>query len=244
MQKIFKVLMLLLVVVGLTACNNKKPQDESKDYLKMITDTKKEYTDSDSVNVYITVETNNVTTTNELIYNFDGTSIVSLAHKLVDGDTVYEAYVKEGLAYVNVNGDKSKGTLFDMEAEEVINNYAFAEVTEAVFDPFDKSLMKAMVTDEDKDGVAKLTWDASKYVLVTDGLTGDEVDKAMARFTDIQSKMAEIKLTINYSNNKVTKLESTWKTKDNKTSTITIEFKGTGTQTVTYPADLESYANR
>lgn len=244
MRKILKLFMLLLVVMGLSACKDKNQKTEKKDFYKMLIDTKSEYTNSKSVNVLMTLVNGDVTTTSELIYNFDGAQIVNLAQKLVDGDTVYEAYVKDGIAYVNVNGDKSKGTLFDMEAQDVINNYAFEDLTAVIFDTFDKSLMNALVVSEDKNGVARLSWDPTKYVFVSDNLSGEDLDEAMERYGNIQSNITRIDVTINYANNKVTILTSTWVDKNNKTSSISIEFRGTATQNIVYPSDLANYQNR
>lgn len=245
MRKILKLLMLLLVVIGLSACKDKNPVvNNPKDYYKMLVNTQDEYEDSKSVNVLMTIVNGDVTTTSELIYNFDGTQIVNLAQKLTDGNTTYAAYVKDGLAYVNVNGNKSKGTLFDMEAQDVIENYSFNAMTAVIFNTFDKSLMQALVVSEDKDGEAKLTWDPTKYVFVSDGIDENDLDKAMERYSSIQSNITKIDVTIKYADNKVTKLTSTWVDKDNKTSNINIEFRGTGTQTIEYPSDLNTYQNR
>ena len=66
----------------------------------------------------------------------------------------------------------------------------------------------------------------------------------MTRYTEIQTKIKDIDVTITYADKKVTKLESTWVSKDDKTSKITIQFKGTSTQNIEYPVDLNTYPNR
>lgn len=246
MQKFLKIFMLLLVVVGLAACGKKddEPKVEEKDYFKMVTTAKLAYSDSDSGNLFIEVVNGDVTTTTEFIYNYSSNTISTLFHEQKVGDVVQAAYVTGGVAYVNINGEKTRANIFDQEAAQIIADYGFDGVTEEIFNTFDKSFFKALVKSEDKDGVVTFTFDKDKYVLDTEGLEGDELQDAIDRNLQIVQNVKSITVTMTYENNQMTKLESVWVNNADVTSEINLELKGIAAQTITFPTDLDTYVRR
>jgi hypothetical protein len=96
----------------------------------------------------------------------------------------------------------------------------------------------------DEAGVVVLTWDKTKYVLITTGLDDDGILAAGERYDDVSANMKAITVTLTYADSKVTKVESSWTKNDDSVGTITVEFKGTGAQTIVFPTDLDSYTEQ
>lgn len=246
MQRVFKFLMLLLVVLGLTACkkDGQGPVDNDKDYLAMVQKARTTYSQSNSGNLFIEVINNDVVTTTEFIYNYSSNKIDTLLHEQTVGDVTTAAYVTEGVAYVNVNGEKTKGNIFDLEAVQIIEESGFNGVTEELFKTFDKSFFKALEVTEDKDGVVTFVFNKDKYVLDVEGLEGDEIEEAIDRDEKIKQNIKSIYVTMTYANGEMTKLESSWVTTADVTNQINMELKGIAAQTITFPTDLDTYVRR
>ena len=243
MQKFLKFFMLLLVAVVLIGCGGEGNKINKKDYFTVINNAKQLYSESASGNIYIEIVNGDVALTTEFIYNFNGNKIDTLKHVLNSEEVKYEAYVSEGVAYVNDNGVKTKGNIFDMESEQVIRDYGFTGVTEEVFKTFDKAFVKALVLSKDEKGVATLNYDATKYQLDVEGLEGTDLDDAIDRHTNITANIKSVEVKITYENDIMTKLESTWTNNNNKVSKINIELRGTGKQTIEFP-NFNDYIKR
>lgn len=245
MQKFLKFFMLLLVTICLIGCGDKGNNGgkKDKDYYQIVMNAKKEYSESASGNVYIEI-IGDVTVTTEFVYNFNGNLIDTLKHVQKVGEDQYEAYVKDNVAYVNDKGVKTKANIFDMEQEQIVELYGFDGVTEEFFKTFDKAFFDALKAESDKDGVVTLNFDLNKYVLNVDGLSDEEMDEVIERHTNITENIKSIVVKITYSNDKMTKFESTWTDKNDKVSKINMELRGTGKQEITFPTDLDSYVKR
>ncbi|HEY8444930.1 MAG TPA: hypothetical protein VIK94_02235 [Bacilli bacterium] len=246
MKKIFFILFIFLMF-GLAGC---KPKDKGNkndvDFFQYLLNTQEEYEDSESGNIKITVINEGVTTTLEYVYNYSGNVIKSLKVVLTEGDTTMEAYIKDNYSYVNIDGVKTKERFFDSESRAIIESYGFTQLTESVFDAFDKSLFGAFEVVSNENGEAQLDWNPDKYVFLDDDIQDnpEEWIKADERFRAVKDNISDITVTLKYADEKVTSLDSTWKDKDNVESKIKIEFNGTGTQTITYPSDLNEYIDR
>ncbi|MFA6627305.1 MAG: hypothetical protein WCT17_02085 [Bacilli bacterium] len=238
----FMCLLLAFVAVGCT----KTPPEETTttlDFLNYVTATVDEYLESESGNISIEME-KETSTSLEYIYNFDGSSLDELLCVLESGDSMMAAYVKDEVAYVNVNGQKNQAPLTEDEEETILDNYGLEAMTASIFATFDKSLFSAFAITSDEAGVVVLTWDSTKYVLIGEGLSDEEFIAASDRFDDITTNMTAIVVTLTYADGKVSKIESSWTNYDDVVGTIDIEFKGIGTQTITFPADLDTYTEQ
>jgi hypothetical protein len=251
MKKIIISLMLFVMVIGLVGCKKKTDQTPNEggvtveDFKRFLRLTKESYEDSENGNVIVTVNDGTTTTTMEYIYNYNSYEIESLMILLTTGETRMEGYVKDGYDYVNLNGDKTKASLDSQVASKIIEQYSFTTVTKQVFDTFDQSLLKAFKITSDKDGVVIMVYDQNKHTLDTNGLEEEEVFEATDRYDSIKENVKSITLVLNYSNNKITKLESTWVSNKDVTSTLNLELKGTADdQAIDFPSDLDSYAPR
>lgn len=246
MKKIFIGFVFLLMILMVSGCVT-PPVDEDNtpaDYLTYLVATQAEYRDSESGNIVLEIVQDGVTTNMEYIYNYSGTTLTSLLCVLTIDDSEMAAYVTEGVAYVNINGEKTKAALTSTEGAEIVADYGFDALTAQAFKTFDVSLFNAFDIVSDEDGVVQMDWDPTKYVLISEGLTTDEFLEADERFEDISTNIKAISITIHYANERVTKIESSWTNNDDEVGTISIEFLGTTVQTITFPTDLSTYENR
>lgn len=246
MKRLVVSFMLLLMVLVFAGCKPKEQPVEftPQDVMAYLANTKAAYSNSSSGNIVIDIVENDETTHMEYIYNYSGSVLESLKVVLTMGDTTMEAYVKDEVAYINVQGEKTKAALTYAEGEQIIDEFGFDALTEYVFATFDQSIFNALVIDSNEDGVVTMTWDPDKYVFLYEGLTDEEFLDADERFENISANIKAISVTVHYENDKVTKLTSTWTQNDDSVGTIAIEFKGTDEQTITYPTDLDTYQNR
>ncbi len=244
MKKAILTLMCLLLTFMIVGCK-KPPVDNTTpiDLLGYLTATVNEYMESESGNIVVNME-KETTTSLEYIYNFDGSSLDELLCVLESDSSIMAAYVTDEIAYVNVNGEKTKAPLSNDEEDVILENYGFEAMLSSVFVTFDLSLFKAFTITSNTNGVAVLTWDPTKYVLDATGMTDDEFIAASDRFDDISANMKAITVTLTYANGKVTKIESSWTNIDDVVGTVNVEFKGTDIQTITFPADLSSYTEQ
>ncbi len=242
MKKILVTLLFLLVIIFTVGCVKPPVKEELKpsDFLTYWNSTIATYEDATSGNILINMESE-VTTSLEYIYNYETSSINSLLCVLERGDSVMAAYVKEGFAYINVNNEKTKMSLSNDETATILENYSLTAMAASIFAVFDKSLFNAFTITSDADGKVVLTWDPSKYVLMTDGLDDDEFLAATERFDDISENMKSIVVTITYENKLVTKIESLWTKQNDSVAKIDVTFRGIGQQTINYPSDLSEY---
>lgn len=234
----------ILVLVTIVSVGCKKPPEKKEikatDFLPYLTATINQYKTASSGNILIEMDAEEETSL-EYIYNYSGTSLEGLLCVLERGDIQLGAYVKDDISYINVNNEKTKTALTLDEETNIKNNYGFEAMTADIFAVFDKSLFAAFSITGNADGVVVLTWDPTKYVLLSDGLSDDEFLEASERFDDISENIKALVVTITYANELVTKIESTWTKQDDSLGTIGISFRGTSLQTIDYPADLSTY---
>lgn len=246
MKKLFFILFIFLMF-GLVGCKTDKGNNKKDvDFFQYLVNTQQAYDDSSSGNIKITVTDEGVTTTLEYVYNYNGNVISSLKVVLTEGDSTMEAYIKDNYSYVNINSVKTKESFKDTDSQEIIESYGFTQLTDSVFDAFDKSLFGALEVVSNENGEAQLDWNPEKYVFIDEHLQDDPEAwvEADERYRAVKENISDITVTLKYANEKVTSIDSTWKDKDNVESRIKIEFNGTETQTITYPSDLNEYIER
>lgn len=245
MKKTIVTMLCLLMAFVMVGCKKPPVVEETTplEYLGYLTTTIDEYKNSDSGSILIEMNTD-VETSLEYIYNFTSSSIDSLLCVFESGDSVMAAYVTEEVSYINVNNEKTQTPLTVDEEETILENYGLEAMTASIFATFDQSLFNAFTVTSDEAGVVVLTWDKTKYVLITTGLDDDGILAAGERYDDVSANMKAITVTLTYADSKVTKVESSWTKNDDSVGAITVEFKGTGAQTIVFPTDLASYTEQ
>jgi len=240
MKKVLYLLLFMVVVLAGCAKVNVDPLT-LHEYFQ---NTKDAYTESDSgrVTVAITDEEGNLDY--DYIYLNNETTIEEMQLLLTEGNSVIKAYVKDANAYIDVDGQKTYAPLASEAGENILAGYWFSDLTAPVFNMFDKSIFNALEINESIKGEAKLTWNKDNYTFIDDNYTPDEFIEADIRFGEVKENIKSIAVEIKYANELITSLESTWTNNDNEVTTIRIEFHGTGTHEISFPADLNSYTER
>jgi len=242
-MKKFAYIILMLTLFVLVGCEPPQEQTKNEVLYDYFLDTKAAYIASKSGNISVTITEGGSTLSLEYQYNLNDTTVESMKLVLTEGQSITEAYVKDGNAYVNVNGEKTYSPL-EEEGMELISGYWFEDLTDSVFKALNKSIFYAMVVDTDSNGIAELSWDKEKFTFISEDFTDEEFLAANTRFNYVKENMKEIELTVSYENQLVTAVESTWTKLNDEVSIINIEFHGTAAQSITYPSDLNSYIER
>lgn len=241
MKKLFVAITFLFLAVFTVACDRtQKEEEKATKFLTYLESTIDLYENSNSGNLLIEVEAEELTTL-EYIYNYSDSSLESLLCVLERDESLLAAYVKDKVSYMNINNEKTQTPLTSAEETTIVENYGFSAMTSSIFVYFDQSLFNAFTITSNADNKVVLTWDPSKYILITEGLEGDEYIAANDRYYDVVENIKAVVLVIYYEDELVTKLESTWTKVDNSIGSINISFRGTGVQTIDYPSDLNAY---
>ncbi|MDD3192090.1 MAG: hypothetical protein PHP41_05015 [Bacilli bacterium] len=243
MKKFIISIVMILMIGFVSACKPTVPEDktEPEDFLTYLVNTKAAYEASESGNIYIQLIDGDEETTLEYIYNYTGSTLTSLKVVLIAGESQLQAYVKDGVAYVDVNGEKTKDTLTSGEQSEILSDYNIVALMETAINTFDLSLLKACTITTDEAGVATLDFNKESYVFISTGLSDEEFLEADERYQNINTNIEDITLEFTYTEEGVSVLDSTWTHTDSTVSSIKIEFRGTTLQTITYPTDLDDY---
>lgn len=242
MKKIIT-LMLLILSITLIGCQPKVIVNNEVLY-EYFLNTKELYATSKSGHIKLTIENDEQSSVLEYIYNINQDNIESMKLVLTEGTSVTEAYIKDGNVYFNIGGQKTYTSLDSEEGEEAIDGYWFSKLTETTFKTLNKSIFNASPVTRNESKTATLSWNSSLYTFINEGFTDEEFLEADKRFYQVKDNFKEITITINYADELVKSLDSKWTNNDDEESTIKIEFLGTKTQNITYPADLNSYIER
>src|SRR5690554_284151 len=212
--------------VEITVTEKDMTTDEAKDLLMTILD---EYLESTSGSLKITTNDEIGSMVSELVYNYNNDGeIESLMYKLVvdnDPDSERHVYVKDGYSYNLANKTKVKNELTAQEITSISTQYSqaafLAEATEFYTEDAFYAALEFVGRGE---GTVEFKLNLSKHEGEVFNTVGAD----------------EIKLVITLNNDKVTIVEIQKKVGSN-TASLVVEYKGSTTQTITYPSDLDSY---
>lgn len=212
--------------VEITVTEKDMTTDEAKDLLMTILD---EYLESTSGSLKITTNDEIGSMVSELVYNYNNDGeIESLMYKLVvdnDPDSERHVYVKDGYSYNLANKTKVKNELTAQEITSISTQYSQAAfLAEATKFYTEDAFYAALEFVGRGEGTVEFKLNLSKYEGEVFNTVGAD----------------EIKLVITLNNDKVTIVEIQKKVGSN-TASLVVEYKGSTTQTITYPSDLDSY---
>lgn len=212
--------------VEITVTEKDMTTDEAKDLLMTILD---EYLESTSGSLKITTNDEIGSMVSELVYNYNNDGeIESLMYKLVvdnDPDSERHVYVKDGYSYILANKTKVKNELTAQEITSISTQYSQAAfLAEATKFYTEDAFYAALEFSGRGEGTVEFKLNLSKYEGEVFNTVGAD----------------EIKLVITLNNDKVTIVEIQKKVGSNTVSLV-VEYKGSTTQTITYPSDLDSY---
>lgn len=246
-----KIVLYMFFVLGLflVGCDDPVIIPEEKlitheEVVSLYNDTIDKYLVSQSVGLYMVVESDSKKAEVTFNYNLNGFKISSLEYVSKSSNGNYSSYIKDSIEYVNYDGTKTQNTLSSSVESSLITQYSFINITKDFFGIFNESILNSLVVKSDKDGVVKLEWDKSKYVLNLEGLTVEEKEKATLKFNGIKDNTSSIEVNMVYNDKEILKIDSIWKKTDGKEQKLLLEFKGLDNVTINYPSDLSSYENR
>lgn len=234
MKKILVLLVLLLGVFGLTACDG-----NDVDFETDILSAFQSFEDSLNGSVVITTTMGDETLVTELKYAFvqEGETITidELMYKQVDDEEMH-VYVKEGVAYILEDGLKVKSTLSSAEEQTILADYGFANLFSEMIALYNADFFSALILDEVTEDslagvLATFTLDLAKY-------TGTEINKE-----NVTGFTMEVQYTPEVASIDTTRIFSVVNTilRGEVESTIAFEFESLTKPVITFPTDLNTY---
>lgn len=234
MKKILVLLVLLLGVFGLAACDG-----NDVDFEADILSAFQSFENSLDGSVVITTTMGDETLVTELKYAFvregDTVTIDEMMYKQVDGDEMH-VYVKDGVAYILEDGLKVKSTLSSAEEQAILDDYGFENLFSEMIALYNAAFFSALtlddVTEDSLTGVlATFTLDLAKY-------TGTAINKE-----NVTGFTMEVQYTPEVARNDTTRIFSVVNTilRGDVESTITLEFESLSKPVITFPTDLNTY---
>ena len=174
---------------------------------------------------------------NFILYTSDGTEELTFAVQYNISDNIFSGlkyvlsgsseahiYLKDGYAYMASNGTTSKTVVNTSENQRLVSQYGFEKVAEQVIAYCqDNALFDAMTFVSETENVNKFEIDVASYADSVMDFGG--VEKAELYVTVVDGEVTEVKLVV----------------VSTATFTITGTFGGTGTQSIKYPSDLNTY---
>lgn len=197
----------------------------------LLTSVLNEYISSKNGSIKITAKDANDTLTSELVYNYDASgNIISMMVKMVvnsEANSERHVYVKDGYSYNLVNNTKVKRELTQQEIANIISQYSQEEfLSEATLFYNEQAFYNALefISRDNEKGTVTFKLNLANYNGSVFNTVGAD----------------EISLVVTIANEKAVKVEVNKKV-GTQTNSVTVEYRGTTPQSITYPTDLDSY---
>lgn len=225
MKKRFILVLLLIASIFTLAGCAKGPAK----YLKDINQVINTYSKSLNGSVKFEEGTANDLIVTDLIYSYKlenkERKIVGFMSKQVRNNEETSIYVKDNIAYMLLDGQKTKATLTDEDVFVKVNEYGFDAFIKSVNDIYDTNFFKAVkvVSKEDKKVVLELDLEAYK---------GEVINKS--------GQITKFEVVLHYDGKNINKIENKI-TRAGVVNLINVSFNSTAEVAIEYPADLSSY---
>lgn len=224
MRKFVLVLLVFVSSLMLVGCGKKTITNVEKDINNIVENYSK------SLNGSVKFEQgpeNNLAVT-ELIYNFKEESgqkkVNGLMAKITNGEDVKSVYIKDNVAYMLLDGQKSKSNLTEAETKLLIDEYGFDAFIKSVKEIYDEEFFKASkIISAEKDQVV-LELDFEKYE--------GEVNKS--------GEITKFEVVLHYSGKNITKIENKI-VRSGVNNIIRVTFNSLKETTIDYPSNLSEY---
>ena len=238
MKKILLTLFLFVLALSLVACGEKK--NETLDVAgakKIYEDTMKSYGKASGVDAKVSYNYGGQVSTIQFSYNLEGEKIKDLAYVVNNELGELSVYVKDGVAYMNAYGTKTKTSMSDADNATFVEKYTFAKAVEEINVLFGYTFFGAAKVESASDKNVKLSCDLS-LLQADPSLDEDAFFEAEENIEKLQAKKA-LAVEFEYSGSNMSKFVGTVTEVDDTVKTFTVEFKGTA-PTITLP-DVSGY---
>lgn len=227
MKKFYSLITLLILALLLSACGTGQLKDpeQAKEYLNA---TVSEYKNAQSVSVALTMESGEKKLTTELAYN-TGASVEYLI-KMTDEVGTVTSIVKDNKSYMDRYGTKTVMNTSAEELDKLMNEYSFEGFTKLVLSIFSNGFFDASQVLSSEDGKALLECDV--FSLLADSSLSEEEQLEQEELIASLQMLSSLKLEMEFSEGKVTKLTGLFEDMDGNVSKAILEFKSTQTQTI------------
>lgn len=183
------------------------------------------YLDSNNGSIKITANAGAGTMESETIFNYSESGAVESFMYKFKADYELHVYVKDGYYYLQANDTKEKRAFTTQEEATLKSQYAH-----------DRFLADATAFYEEDAFYDALEFDSRGENTLVFLLNISEYKGNVLNATGA----SEVKIIATYNNEKVVKVEVRT-TVGETTKFVTVEYRGTGVQTINYPSDLETY---
>ena len=233
MKKILLTIFLFVLALSLVACggNNSNDSMDVAGAKKIYEDTMKAYGSGKGVDAKVTYNYGTQTSSIQFAYNLEGNNIKDLAYVVNNELGELSVYVKDGVAYMNAYGTKTKTNMTDADNATFVEKYTFAKAVEEINVLFGYTFFGAAKVESATEGKVKLSCDLSL-------LQADAFFEAEENIEKLQAKKA-LAVDFEYSGSNMSKFVGTVTETDDTVKTFTVEFKGTA-PTITLP-DVSGY---
>lgn len=224
MRKFISILLLFVSGFILVGCNRTNVTSVEKDIDNII----ENYSDSLNGSVKFEQGPEDDLTVTELIYGFkeeNGQKKVNgFMAKITNGEDVKSIYIKDNVAYMLLDGQKTKSNLTVAEAKLLIDEYGFEAFIKAIKEIYDENFFKAakIITNEKEKIVLEL--DFTKY-------EGD-INKS--------GEITKFEVVLHYSGKTITKIENKI-VRSGVNNIIRVTFNSLKETTIDYPSNLSEY---
>ena len=225
MKKILLTLFLFVLALSLVACGEKK--NETLDVAgakKIYEDTMKSYGKASGVDAKVSYNYGGQVSTIQFSYNLEGEKIKDLAYVVNNELGELSVYVKDGVAYMNAYGTKTKTSMSDADNATFVEKYTFAKAVEEINVLFGYTFFGAAKVESASDKNVKLSCDLS-LLQADPSLDEDAFFEAEENIEKLQAKKA-LAVEFEYSGSNMSKFVGTVTEVDDTVKTFTVEFKG------------------
>jgi len=242
MKKLLVTIFLFVMALALVACggndNGKSEGIKDAASAKAVYDaTIDAYKNATGVDCKYTYEDKDGTQNITFQYILEGDKVKELAYVVKNKSGELSVYVKDGVAYMNAYGTKSKANMTDADNANFKSAYGFEAAMVNVNSLFGVSFFTAATLDSVEGSVAKLSCDLN--ALAADPQLGeDEYFEMEENIEKLREKKA-LNVEVTFNGNAMTKFVGFVTEQDDSTKTFTVEFLGNA-PTITYP-DFASY---
>ena len=239
MKKILLTIFLFVLALSLVACggNNSNDSMDVAGAKKIYEDTMKAYGSGKGVDAKVTYNYGTQTSSIQFAYNLEGNNIKDLAYVVNNELGELSVYVKDGVAYMNAYGTKTKTNMTDADNATFVEKYTFAKAVEEINVLFGYTFFGAAKVESATEGKVKLSCDLS-LLQADPSLDEDAFFEAEENIEKLQAKKA-LAVDFEYSGSNMSKFVGTVTETDDTVKTFTVEFKGTA-PTITLP-DVSGY---
>lgn len=234
MKKVFYISLVLVLCLLLVACGSKGIKDASG-AKKAVDATMAEYEGAGAASVKFTFKEGEISETVSMTYKLNATKdkIEELAYVSSNPNGEVSVYIKDGMAYMNSYGNKTKKAFSDAENKICLEKYTFKSIRDAFEYLFNDSFYSSSSVASSSKGLVLLDCNIMN-LQPNSNLDDDAYFDAEEKFEKLKEKKS-LTLEVSYNNDKATKLVGVAIDNDDVQSTMTVEFLGT-VANINYPS--------